>query len=84
MQDRDVYSILGKPLSVLPKTYLLKPIRNLLHCGLLRILRYPFLLGASGPGKQNALIMGRFGHCHSRLTAQGLASPYQLPVRYGV
>jgi hypothetical protein len=30
-QDRDINSILGKALSVLPKTKLLKPNRNLLH-----------------------------------------------------
>jgi hypothetical protein len=44
-QDRDINSVLGKALSVLPKTKLLKPIRNLLHRGYLRIERYPFWTG---------------------------------------
>src|ERR1700730_18008831 len=37
--------ILGKALRVLPETKLLKPVRNLLHRGRLRIQRYPFWTG---------------------------------------
>ena len=37
MQDRDVNSILGKGLSVLPESEPFEPVRNLLHCGVPRL-----------------------------------------------
>jgi hypothetical protein len=64
--------ILGKALRVLPETRLLKPVRNLLHRGPLRIQRYPFWTGTStlaparaccGPQRKGPHVLsGRLGH----------------------
>ena len=89
--------ILGKALRVLPETRLLKPVRNLLHRGPLRIQRYPFWTGTSTLAPARAccspqrkgphVLSGRLGHsttpalCPGFLRKSKSVSDYALTPR---
>ena len=65
-KEVEIDVILGKALRALPETKLLKPVRNLLHCGPQRILRYPIWTG------------GNDSLAHARASCSSRRSDYRI------